>query len=229
METKEELEFLEKQYEFIVSQWTEYFKLYMQSWSIVISGIIIGTLFSFKLAPQATHTTRASSGEGDALLALSLGIIPVLMLIWFLLTCWFWALFDTYRRRAKELEGQIRKRLLSSMRLGPALHTIHGEECFGGYRIYYVWLGWQVILSAGVYLAISYRAAQYISAGDEYLWLYLGLYLAGLVVSLLVGWICVMETDRLPKVLRRLKSSSIREGCPPTGREHPEADRCNRD
>lgn len=88
-----------KHYESISKEYTETFKMYMQSWSIVGSAVLVGTILGLKDIPDSGTSVR-----GTLLCA-----TPLIVLLWFLLTSWFWGFFEMYREYLRGLEGLIEK------------------------------------------------------------------------------------------------------------------------
>jgi hypothetical protein len=86
-------------YEFVVSQWTEYYKLYMQSWSIFGSAILVGLAVALSKFGDGVKSKDIPSEIA--------AIVPIVILIWFLLTSYFWAMFEMYSLYISDLEGKI--------------------------------------------------------------------------------------------------------------------------
>lgn len=86
-----------KHYESISKEYTATFKMYMQSWSIVGSAVLVGTILGLKDTPDSGTSVR-----GTLLCA-----TPLIVLLWFLLTSWFWGFFGIYREYLRGLEDRI--------------------------------------------------------------------------------------------------------------------------
>jgi len=98
-EHKEPLEIAIQHYEFISKEFTDYFKMYMQSWSIVGSVLFVGIIFALKNDELIKTDIQ--------LYGILLSITPILLLLWFLPTCWFWGYFIMYRKYLHWLEERI--------------------------------------------------------------------------------------------------------------------------
>jgi len=83
-----------KHHDAVSKELSEYYRMYMQSWSIVATGIFVGVLYALR--------------EPNAPLERPLvAALPLIFLFWFVLTGWFWAKFALYRRYLTELEEQM--------------------------------------------------------------------------------------------------------------------------
>jgi hypothetical protein len=81
-----------RHYEFVAGQLTDYYRMYMQSWTVLITGVFVGGVFALKEA-------------GDSSLAAHLlCILPLVMAGWFVLTGWFWGRFAMLRGYLQRLE-----------------------------------------------------------------------------------------------------------------------------
>lgn len=97
---KDSYELTMKHYELICKEFTDYFKMYMQSWSIVGSAIIVGAIFG----PEGKL-------NGKNVYNYIVCAIPLLILIWLLTTSWFWGYFKIYRTYLSLLEERMLKLL----------------------------------------------------------------------------------------------------------------------
>jgi hypothetical protein len=88
-----------RHYEFVAAQLAEYYKMYMQSWTVLVSAVLVGGLIALRASPPSASSP---SLEAHAML-----ILPFVMAGWFLLTSWFWARFSMLRRYLRELEGRM--------------------------------------------------------------------------------------------------------------------------
>lgn len=88
--------FAVRHYEFVSREFADYFRMYMQSWTIVGSAILVGVIFGLGRG-QTPGNLR------PVLLSLS----PIILLLWFLLTTWFWAYFKMYRDYLDNLEDRM--------------------------------------------------------------------------------------------------------------------------
>jgi hypothetical protein len=80
-----------RHYDSVRTQLAGYFRMYMQAWSIVATGVFVGLVFG--------------SGVPPFLQGAIVCVIPLALLLCALLTSWFWAYFASHRSYLKKLEG----------------------------------------------------------------------------------------------------------------------------
>jgi hypothetical protein len=160
-------------YEFISKEFTEYFKMYMQSWSIVGSVIFVGIIFGLKVVE--------SSGNEMTLQRNLLCLTPILFLLWFLPTCWFWGYFDMYRRYLCWLEDK-----MSNLSGAPGKII-----CFHSYR--HIWFEHKVqerasyigiLLVILIYLGLVWAVLRHIGETNEIWILLLIIYIVAFILSI---------------------------------------------
>jgi len=101
-------------YEFVENQWVAYYKLYMQSWNIFGAAILVGAVFSSKM--------KFADIRNNELSLILFSLIPFIILIWFLLVSYFWAMLAMYSEYLKTVEENIHA---ISTKLGISTHMLH--------------------------------------------------------------------------------------------------------
>lgn len=110
-------------YEFVSKEFTEYFGMYMRSWSIAGSVVLVGAIFGL---------AKVDAQDGGILTGVLICIIPLALAMWFVVTSWFWAYFAMYRKYLQGLETSM------SQLSGPASDCVK----FHSYRE--PWFSWEV-------------------------------------------------------------------------------------
>ena len=159
-------------YEFISKEFTEYFKMYMQSWSLVGSVLFVGIIFALK--------DVGSSGKGTSLQNNLLCVTPILFLLWFLPTCWFWGYFDMYRKYLRWLEEK-----MSNLPEAPGKIVYFHSYRHNWFENYvqdgasYIAILLVFLIYSGLVLAVLGRI------GDiKYIWILLIIYLVAFILSI---------------------------------------------
>lgn len=182
-------------YEFVSKEFTDYFKMYMQSWSIVGSVLFVGIIFGLKDVASINNLTSLQSN----LLCLA----PILLLVWFLPTCWFWGYFIMYRRYLCCLEKKI------SNLPGAPMNIV----CFHSYR--HSWFEgaeqtWASIIAIGLLSLIYLGLAGSVSAHVEKLWIFNRwlIFLCYVVIGVMSFAAATILLKRIPKPKSSYKSNS---------------------
>jgi hypothetical protein len=122
-----------RHYEFVAGQLPEYYRMYMQSWAVLVSAILVGSVIGLG---------GGAVGPRDGLGAYILCMFRFVMAGWFLLTSWFWARFSMLRHYLAELESTMehpRPRLYSQYEaawFGPRAHVALALSLFFAAAVY---------------------------------------------------------------------------------------------
>ena len=177
MNDENRFQYAYKHYEFVVSQWTEYFKVYIQSWSIMGSALIVGAIFFPSKLPDAK----------SSLVKTLLGITPLLILVWFLLTSWMWAYLAIYRSYAEHLEKNMKKDFSNEISFYPELHSKYGQKWLKS-KGHHAVLLLTLVLFFLIYIILACQASKSLfSSSDRNCWILFVSYIACAVGTFLAA------------------------------------------
>ncbi|MBI2820063.1 MAG: hypothetical protein HYX73_08795 [Acidobacteria bacterium] len=90
--------FILEHHKAVSAEYIECYKIYMQSWTIVVSALVVGVVFGLR-----------DFTLSDNLQVIALAAVPLIFLLWVMLTAWFWAYFAMYREYLCALERAMRQ------------------------------------------------------------------------------------------------------------------------
>lgn len=201
-----------KFYEIMQENHRHYYKLYMQSWVVFGVAILAGGILTVGDAPD-----DPKNGAMEGVASLVPCFVPLLSLIWFLLTSYYWVHFELLERRLAALEERMKKNCAEFGGACPDYYSRYHIPFFSG-RPYSGWINaWFLVLGAVMYLALSWsastRASQLVdpSAGSSALFCaMLASYVAACVVTMtliLVFWNCAGKSARLETLRQTIVGS----------------------
>ena len=123
---KDRFQLSNQHYEFVENQWAAYYKLYMQSWNIFGAAILVGAVFSSKMNPAEIRNNELS--------LILFSLIPFIILIWFLLVSYFWAMLAMYSEYLKTVEKNIHAISTKLYISTHMLHTNYRNRWFQGFK-----------------------------------------------------------------------------------------------